>query len=291
MKLNYHEHFCPAHDVVFSIMFGERDLFRSLVSAVTDENIILDGEPHSQATLHGRSSHLRTIRFDVFAWTQDKKLYTADMERTCKGVRLKRRATYYACRALSSQKVKKMAYENINPISISFILTEHGKEDKRKKKQKNPPTEKERAVRRVQLCYLDTHEVYDNILDIVLVSIPIAVRVADKNSDLHIIARFFAVTSQTEASKFVGDYGHTDLGRELIMKYNETVLDPDTLEEIEDSDYFTTRLTEVEIEEERQRVVFEAMTEVAMGLLGDGMSPEIVAKHCKLDLDYVLSLK
>ena len=51
MRLNFHAHYRPAHDVVFSILFGKRDLFCALVSAVTGEIVELEDDPHSQATL------------------------------------------------------------------------------------------------------------------------------------------------------------------------------------------------------------------------------------------------
>ena len=35
MRLNYHEHYYPSNDVVFSVMFSKRQLFCALVSAVT----------------------------------------------------------------------------------------------------------------------------------------------------------------------------------------------------------------------------------------------------------------
>jgi len=37
MKLNYHSHFYPSNDVVFSVLFAKKDLFCALVSAVTGD--------------------------------------------------------------------------------------------------------------------------------------------------------------------------------------------------------------------------------------------------------------
>jgi len=84
MKLNYHDHYHPSNDVVFSVMFGRRSLFCELVSAVTGDNVELDENPHSQASLREDDVQLNTNRFDTFARTKDKKIYTADMQRQYK---------------------------------------------------------------------------------------------------------------------------------------------------------------------------------------------------------------
>jgi hypothetical protein len=95
-----------------------------------------------------------------------------------------RRTVYYACRMVSTQKVDDMAYEDLNPVHISFILTSH-------------PDEK--PIRRVKLCDTETHEIFDDLLELTLVYIPTVLKTYDKTSDLYIFARFFRITSQIEA--------------------------------------------------------------------------------------------
>ena len=67
MRIHYHDHFRPCHDVVFSVLFGKRNLFGRLCSAVTGETVELQGEPHTQATLREDDVMLNAIRFDTFA--------------------------------------------------------------------------------------------------------------------------------------------------------------------------------------------------------------------------------
>ena len=43
---------------------------------------------------------------------------------------------------------------------------------------------------------------------------------------LYLFARFFAIMNQTDANKFVQDYSRIELGKELIMAYNDAVSDP-----------------------------------------------------------------
>ena len=264
-------------------------MFCRLASTVSGETVIIGDDPYTQATLRERHAYLNTIRFDTFAWAENSKLYTLDMERSCKGLQLNRRTVYYSCRAISLQEVKNMAYDNINPVSISFILTEDGKVDKRRTKNKQD-LQGEKAIRRVKLRDVATHEVFDTLIEIILVSVPIALRVADENSDLRLFARFFAVSSQDEADKFVDDYGKIELGKELIMAYNNAVFEPNTLKSIEGSDYYTGRLTEAQIEEERQRVEQKRTLKLASKMLARGISPELVAEDCELELSVVNSL-
>ena len=276
MKLNYHDHFYPAHDVVFSVMFSKRNLFCALVSSVTGNKVELDCDPHSQASLREDDVLLNSIRFDTFAWALDKKLYTADMQRSYKEARLERRTVYYACRAISTQEVKDMAYEQLNPVNISFILTDH---------------DEKRAIRKIELCDLDTHEIYDDLLELTLVYIPAVLRLGDKKNDLYLFARFFAVSSQADADKFVNEFEATMLGKDLINVYNNTVASANNLHNIETAPYFIGRLTEAQLEEERKKAERKAFLKVAIEMLADGFTPEMIVKYIKnIDIETIRSL-
>jgi len=122
LRLTYHNHFCPCNDVVFSVMFGNSYLFCKLCSAVTGELVEIIGNPHSQATLNENDVMLNKIRFDSFAFGKSNKFYSVDIQRKYKKSRQERRTVYYACRAVSTQEVRQMAYEKLKPVNISFIL-------------------------------------------------------------------------------------------------------------------------------------------------------------------------
>ena len=276
MKLNYHSHFYPSNDVVFSVLFAKKDLFCALVSAVTGDAIELDGDPHSQATLREDDVLLNSIRFDTFAWALDKKLYTADMQRSYKEARLERRTVYYACRAISTQEVKDMAYEELHPVNISFVLTDH---------------DEQQAIRKIKLCDIDTHKVYDDLLELTLVHVPAVLRLEDKKSDLYMFARFFTVSGQTDADKFVHDFGSTTLGKELIDMYNNAVANANNLQRIENSPYFSGRLTEAQLEEERKKTEKKILLRTARKMLSMGLSLEIISQSLGLDIDTINSLK
>ena len=276
MRLNYHDHYRPAHDVIFAILFGKRDLFCALVSAVTGDRVELDGDPHSQATLREDDALLNSIRFDTFAWAQNNKLYTADMQRSYKEARQERRTVYYACRSISTQEVRNMAYEDLNPVNISFILTDR---------------DEKQAIRRIKLCDVETHDIYDELIELTLVHIPAVIRSKDAKSDLCMFARFFAITSQDEADRFTHDYETTDLGKELIMNYNNSVANANNLQRIESSPYFVGRLKEAQLEEERKKAERKALIKTARKMLSEGFTLDIIIKCIDLDIDTLQSLQ
>jgi len=219
-------------------MFGKSELFCRLIQAVTGDKIDLDGDPHTQATLREDDVLLNIIKFDTFAPTQNKRFYSADMQRTYKESRQERRTVYYACRAVSTQNVDDMAYEDLNPVHISFILTSH---------------ENGKAIQHVKLCDIDTHEVFDELITLTQVYIPTVLKTYDKSSDLYIFARFFKITSHKKADAFVKKFSAHDLGKELILMYNTAIANAQELQQLESRPYFLGRLTEAQLEEERQK--------------------------------------
>ena len=248
MKLNYHDHFRPCSDVVFSIMAGKRYLFTELVSAVTYQKINLRGDPHSQASLREDDVLLNSIRFDAFGDATNNSMYAVDMQRTYKESRLENRIVYYSCRGISTQPVKKMAYEDLRPVNICFILTEN---------------ENKQVVERIKFCNIDTYEVFSDLIEIRMVYVKTALMIKDKKSKLYLFARFYDISSQTEADKFVLDFGKSKLGRELIELYNKAVENVSHLKEIESSPYFTQRLNEAQLEEERKIAAKKAAKKAA----------------------------
>ncbi|GHU73554.1 hypothetical protein FACS1894184_21370 [Clostridia bacterium] len=246
--LDYDDHWRPAHDVVFAIIFGEDYMFVRLAHAATGDVIVLKGKVMTQATLRERSVKLETIRFDAFAELINNRLVTLDMERSKSGkVRLRRRQVFYTCRAISTQNVDDMAYEELQPINVVFVLAE---------------PEYKYAIQEIGLTDLRTHEVYDDLMNMTVVYVKNVIKMHDEpktddsveiNSDMYLFARFLAIASQAEADKFVNDFADRELGRELISMYNVAVSDKPRLEELEKSTYFTGRLNEAQLAYERDK--------------------------------------
>jgi hypothetical protein len=239
MEFHYDDYYRPSNDVVFAICFANKALFIRLCSAVYGQSVTIVGEPHSQATVREDDALLNAIRFDVLGIADTEQIFTIDIQRRYSSGRQERRGAYYMCRAVSSQRVVEMKYEELHPVHIAFILTEGKGAGK--------------GVRRVGLCYLDNGEPYDDLIELVLVYVPTVIREADESvdSDLYVFSRFFAVSSTEDAAAYAAEFEANDLGRELISVYNTIVANYQELQDIENSPYFTQRLTEAQLAKAR----------------------------------------
>ena len=104
-------------------------------------------------------------------------------------------------------------------------------------------------------------------------------------------ARFFTISSQDEADKFVDDFGTIDLVKVMIMDYNNAVANANNLQRIENSQYFSSRLTEAQLEEERRKAERKALIRTARKMLSEGFTLDVIAKCIDLDLDTLKTLK
>ena len=278
---HFDDKFRPCSDVVFAITFSSKVLFARLCSAVYDKQITIAGEPLSQAAIRENDVTLNAIRFDVMAYTDSRQLFTMDMQRRYFEGRQERRGIYYMCRAISRQLVKEMMYEDVNPVHIAFILTDH----------KGAP----RGVRKVGLCYLDTGELYNDLIELVLVYVPAVIReyTASDDNDLYVFSRYFAISSQDEATAFLEEFKENDLGRDLVLMYNRLIATYQELEEMENSPYFTQRLTEAQLDKARA----EAAAKVEVRARAEGKAEgraeitKILAELSKKGYDLDTALK
>jgi predicted transposase/invertase (TIGR01784 family) len=307
MEFNIDSKYLPRHDVVFSIVFSKASLFTALVRAVTGDAFEIDGDPHSQAMRRGDDAMLNSIRFDMMGKSLDDRLYTVDIQRKYSYDRQVRRSVYYAAVAVASQQVKKMRYDLLMPVVISFLFTDIVK-------KKSGP------VREVKLLYTDTHDVFDDLLRILVVHVPAVARKGGKG-DLCLISRFLRASDQESARLFVKDYGEDPLGKELEEMYNKSVANKQNLEKVEGTPYYTGRLSEAELEEARAEARAEARTEglkegreeglkegreetqkedrelalkekreAAVVMLTEGLGHELIAKALKFSLDEIAQI-
>ena len=245
MEFHYDNHYQPNHDVVFAITFAKKELFTKLCSAVYGQEITIVGEPHSQAVLRENDVLLNSIRFDVLAIADTEQIFTIDIQRRYSKGRQERRGAYYMCRAVSSQPVNEMKYEDLHPVHIAFILADNSRILDSKSAS--------RSVRRVGLSYLDTGELYDDLIELVLVYVPEVIKetLATEDNALYIFSRFFAVSSQEEAAVYAAEFGTNDLAKELVHMYNSIVANRQELQDVENSVYFTQRLNEAQLAQAR----------------------------------------
>jgi hypothetical protein len=99
----------------------------------------------------------------------------------------------------------------------------------------------ETEIRRVVLCYEDTHEIFDDLINMSLVYVPTVITNNKIKDDLYIFARFFAVISSEEAARFCDEFKENGLAKELVRLYDEAVFDEAALEVLGSQPYYTER--------------------------------------------------
>lgn len=238
IEIKYNEKYPPRHDLIFSIMFEEKKLFSQLLKAVTGHTIETD-EIISQASLIPDNINESYIRFDTYAKDKDGTVYSMDLQNTYIEELLKNRTIYYACRALSGQKIIKGDYKKFNKVVVSFIMT---------KKKMNQPVE-------IISLYNQNNERYSDLLTLYNVYVPSVIAVSQSDDDLKVFSEFFSVNSFADMEKFYSIYHDNALANELIVLYNKTIGYTD-LDNLAGKEYFKMKITEQDIAE--AKVEYEA---------------------------------
>ena len=242
MNIPFREDYPPRHDVVFSIMFGEMELFSALLKSVTGH--VLDAEEViSQASVTPDNVEQNDIRFDTFAKDKNNTVYSLDLQNTYSEELIRNRTVYYGCRSIAGQTVLKGNYDKLKKVVVSFIMT--------KKYKKDTPIET------VRLCD-DKGNVYSELLTLHNVYVPAVNRANDDavNKDLKIFSAFFSVNSEEKMMEFIDLYKNDDLGEKLISSYSKAILRGD-LQTIKGKEYFDMKISEQDIMEAK----IEAMEE------------------------------
>ena len=289
--MNFNKKYLPKSDVVFTVMFLNKELCERTLQAILGENIeLVDIVAESKNDMH--KAALNAIYFDIKTKAVDRRIVTLDLQRKYIKDRVRNRTVYYACREISSQEVKHGKYENLKNVIITFLLTEaslkHTSDDSC-----------------IVLKNNVTNELYTNILTIHEVNIK---HIDDKNAEeLQILKRFFEIENQSDFDKFSHDYGNTDYGKLLLNSYIETIREDTLLDSLEKEDKYMIRLTDEERlqereegrEEGRQEGRQEGMeqgrqnkaTEIALNLLNMDMSFSVISQATGLSEKEIQQLK
>lgn len=245
MELPFREDYPPRNDVVFSIMFGDMELFSSLLKVVTGHTLHAK-EVISQANVPPDNVEHNYIRFDTFAKDENGTIYSIDLQNTYSETLIKNRTIYYACRALSSQTVEKGCYEKLNKVVVSFIMT--GKDSEL-------PVE-------VITLQNQHHENYSDLLTLYNVYTKTVNRSGDSSeyNALRIFSSFFSIKTEEHMQQFVEDYGETETGKRLLYLYSKAIL-KENLNNIREGEYFDMKITEQDINEAKKEARAEGRTE------------------------------
>ena len=244
MNIPFREDYPPRNDIVFSIMFGEIDLFSALLKSVTGHVLDTD-EVISQASVTPDNVEHNYIRFDTFAKDKNGTVYSLDLQNTYSELLIKNRTIYYACRSISGQTIVKGNYDKLNKVVVSFIMT--------KKNTENMPVET------VRLCD-NKGNIYSELMTLYNVYIPAVNHSDNTDKNLKIFSAFFSVNSEKDMEDFISLYSSDVLGEKLISSYSKSILRGD-LKTIKEREYFDMKITEQDIIEAKTEARIEGLAE------------------------------
>lgn len=235
MELIYDEKHPPKNDVIFSIMFEDKELFSALLESVTGHVIDTD-TVISQATMPPENINESYIRFDTYARDKDGTIYSLDLQNTYAQELLKNRTIYYACRAVSGQKVIKGNYKDLNEVVVSFIMTKKSKQN---------------YIEVIRLYDENSMQPYSNLLTLYNVYVPSVNEAAEEsgiNENLRIFSAFFAINSKEDMYNFYHTYSESSLANKLLILYNRAIGNNE-LDNYEGKEFFQMKITEQDIAE------------------------------------------
>lgn len=276
MKFNIK--YLPKSDVVFSVMFINKELCEKTLEVILGEKIELkDVVAEAKNDLH--QAALNSIYFDVRTQTLDGRIVTLDLQRKYLKDRVRSRTVYYACREVADQKVQKGKYENLKNVVVTFLLTEAALKY----------TADNKAV---FLKDEITGERYSDLLSIHEVNIK---HISEQNTvEMQILRDFFEMNTQEDCEQFVKKYENTYYGKLLIDTYNSVVGDVSILDRLGEEDKYMLRLSDEERLEERQEGKKEGSyskaVEVAKSMLQDDIPIQTIMKYTGLTKDEIEGL-
>ena len=263
MEIPFRKDYLPRNDVVFSIMFGNMELFAALLKAVTGHTLKAK-EVISQASVTPDNVEHNYIRFDTFAKDENGTIYSMDMQNTYSEILIKNRTVYYACRSVSGQTVKKGEYDKLNKVVISFIMTG---------KSNTLPVE-------IVRLYNQNNELYTDLFTLYNVYIPTVNQNESVNEELKIFSEFFSVSAEEQMEQFIQAHFENDLGKKLILLYGKVICRND-LNLIQEGEYFDMKISEQDIMEAkieaREKGLAEGLAEGRAAGRAEGRAEERIS--------------
>ena len=228
--MGFQSKYLPKSDVVFTVMFLNRELCEKTLEAIIGEHIeLVDIVAEYKNDLH--KAALNSIYFDIKTRAVDGRIVTLDLQRVYSKERITSRTVYYACREVAAQKVEHSAYEDLKSVVVTFILTE-------------APLKHTKFNRKIKLIDETTKEVYSDLMTIHEVNIR---HISKQHSqELQILRSFFEIETETQYQKFISSYGQTALGKLLLQEYEAAVSNSDVLDDLSKEDKYMLHLTEEE---------------------------------------------
>lgn len=224
----------PRNDVVFSIMFGKKELFQTLIEAITGKKVNIDNVV-SQATVLPECVEQSVIIPDTQGSDSDGSTYSADMQTTYYKRRIQNRTVYYGSKLIANQNINKSQYEDLHNIVVSFLF---------------PSKAKKEGIEIIQLKD-GNGNLYSELLTLYNVYVP-STAISGKGN-IKIFSEFFIIDSEEKMEKFEEKYRNNRLANRLILEYNKAIARND-LANIERREYFMQKLTEADVAKAKQEL-------------------------------------
>lgn len=273
MELN--SNYLPRADVVFTVMFLNKELCEKTLKIILGEEIELANvQVESKNDLH--MAALNSVYFDVRTLAKDGRIITLDLQRKYMKDRVRNRTIYYACREIGFQPVVKHKYEKLKNVIITFLLTE-------------APMIHTTDNRKIQLHDNKTGEIYSELLTIHEVNIK---HITEQNSvEMQILRDFFQIENQESFDKFVDAYSNTEYGYLLLKNYVSSVSDAKFLSDLGKETKYTDMLSQEERIELLSEGREEQAIETAKILLSENVPLNIIIKSTGLTKEKIEQLK
>ena len=266
--------YLPKSDVVFTIMFLNKELCEKTLSVILGEKVeLIDIVSEFKNDMY--KAALNAIYFDIKTRAKDGRIITLDLQRKYNKSRIRNRTVYYAYREVASQKVEKSRYENLASVIVTFLLTEAGM---------GPTTDN--SV--IKLVNVKTGEQYSDLLTIHEVNIK-HIGKQDK-IELQILKSFFEIGGEEDYKEFIEKYGKTELGSLLWMNYISAINNKSLLEGLSEEEKYMIRLSEEDRLEERMEGRLEERKDLIINMYKNGLTIDEISKLTNLTLSEIESL-
>lgn len=277
MKLN--TEYLPKNDLVFTVMFLEKNLCEKTLNAILGEEVhLIDVVAEAKNDLH--KAALNSVYFDILTRDISGRILTLDLQRKYVKDRIRSRTVYYACREIAAQEVQRGEYEKLKNVVVTFLLTE-------------APLKHTSAGSEIQLQDCLTGEKYSDLLSIYEINIK---HIDEKKSlELNILKAFFEISTQDDFDCFIETYGSFEYGKLLLNNYLSAVNNNSLLNELGKESKYMIKLSD----EERIEIKLEGIKEgqhemalqIAKKMILNGIDDKFIMETTNLQKEEIDSLK
>ena len=268
LVFKFDEKYQPANDIIFAILIESRNIFAAIERGATGREPDIKSGPYSQAARRNVHYLLNSIRVDGFVEEADR-FTTIDMQTDYRPNRILKRSGYYAGILLTSQPVKDQRYEDVKSACVIFVMS--------KSLVKNS-----KGIKPLLWYDMENGEVVSDFIENYFVFVPNVLKYGDKNSEIYMIASFFAVDSAEKAIEFENTYKGNALAEEMMNMYTQAVLDKNVLRAFRKREHF--------VKKSEKQIRMEEKTETILKMLAKQCSLKLISEITDLSESEILKI-